>query len=165
MTFQSTPHDGSRVSYIGEGELFGAHGQLLASMGRGGHVKWASGPKSGSVTLVDTDDLVPLRNQHVAVAGDGLEDSLEVNTLTVTGVRAIQDTEGTVGVMNMLAVSGQLDGLQDIADDALTTVIGRLCHHEVLRSVVAQLSDDEGEALVQTVAHALLRDAFGDHDD
>lgn len=165
MTLQSTPHDGSRISYIGEGELFGAHGQLLASMGRGAHVKWASGPKSGLVSLVDTEDIVPLRNQHVAVTRDGLEDSLDVNTLSVTGVRAIQDTEGTVGVVGMLVASGQLNDLQDIADDALTTVIGRLCHHDVLRSVVSQLSDDEGEALVQTVAHALLRDAFGDHDD
>lgn len=157
--------DGSPVAYIGAGEDFGNHGHLLTSLGHGAHVKWASGPKRGRVTLVDTDDLVPGRHK-AAVERSELDDSLEVGLpLHATGMRAVQDTEGTVGVLNLLATSGHLGDLQDVADDALATVVARLRQHDGLRAAVAQLDDEEGEELVQLTAQTLLRDAFGAEDD
>lgn len=158
------PPDGAHVSCIAQGEDFGQHGQLLTTMGRAGHVKWATGPKTGRVTMVETDDLIPHRSSRIA-ARDELDDSLDVGTIAVTGVREVQDTEGTVGVLNMLASTGRLDGLTEIAQDALDTVIARMRQHPGMREVCAQLDEDEGEELVQLTSQALLRDVFGDADE
>lgn len=162
---QFLPRDGDAISYIGEGELFGAQGQLLLTAGRGGHVKWATGPRVGQVDLVDRDDLVSSGRARTAVVRDELDDSLEVGSITTTGIRHVQDEEGTVGVLNFMASSGHLSGFAGIAEEALGVVAHLVRQDPGMREVVAQLDDDEGEALVQLAATALLRDAFGQIDE
>jgi hypothetical protein len=159
------PSDGSSVSYIGMGPDFGHQASLLTTRGHAAHVKWASGPHAGAVTMVDTDDLVPTNQRAARVERDELADSLDVGTIAATGVRAVQDAEGTVGVLGMLVRGGHLGDLQEIVDDAMATVVAHLRRNAGLREVVSQLDDDEGEDLVQTTAHVLLRDAFGSRDD
>lgn len=154
------PREGDAVSFIGEGELFGAHGQLLANAGpHGGHVKWAN----GQVSLVDIEDLALSRRVPVVAARehDDLEDSLEVGPLSTVGVRQVQDDEGPVGVLNFMASTGQLSGFAAIAEEIHTHATLLVRRDPGVREVTAQLDEDEAEGLIHLAASVLLRDAFG----
>lgn len=161
------PPEGSPVAFIGTGELFGHTGKLLARAGHGGHVKWASGPKTGQVTMVDVDDLVPAGAavRTTAVARDDLEDSLEVGGLSFSAVQHVQAIEGTLGVLHFAANSGYLTNFQDIAEDTFLHVAGRLRQDPAFREVLAQLDETDGDALVQLATRSLLHDAFGEVDE
>lgn len=160
------PPEGSQVTHIGTGELFGHTGKLLARAGHGGHVKWASGPQLGCVTMVDIDDLVPARvATRSATERDELEDSLDVGGLSFSAVQHMQAIEGTVGVLHFAANSGYLTNFADIAEDVFLHTAGQLRQDPAFREVLAQLDENDGDALVQLATRSLLRDAFGDADE
>jgi hypothetical protein len=160
------PPEGSKVTHIGTGELFGHTGKLLARAGHGGHVKWATGPKTGCVTMVDIDDLVPANATHTAaVERDELEDSLEVGGLSFSAMQHMQVVEGTLGVLHFAADSGYLVNFGDIAEDVFLHTAGQLRQDPAFREVLAQLDENDGDALVTLATRSLLRDAFGDADE
>lgn len=161
------PPEGSRVTHLGTGELFGHTGKLLVRAGQGGHVKWASGPQIGRVTMVDIDDLVPAAAvpRTAAVDRDELEDSLEVGGLSFSAVQHMQAIEGTVGVLHFAANSGYLANFQDIAEETFLHVAGRVRQDPAFREVLAQLDENDGDALVTLATRSLLHDAFGDVDE
>lgn len=157
--------EGCRVSYVGDGSdgrTLGDRGQLLVRSGRKGHVKW----DDGQVTPHYLDDLAASAAQHrqAAVITDGLEDSLEVGPISMTGVRGVYDTEGGVGVLNAMATTGALVAFSEIALEAQQFVAQRIRQDPAFRQVTAQLDDDEAEELFTLASQALLRDAFSDPD-
>lgn len=158
-------HEGSRVSYIGDGRdgrVLGEHGTLLVRSGSKGTVRW----EDSSISDAYLDDLAPVTRGRVAVRDDslGLDDSLEVGSIQAIGVRGLFDREGSVGVLNAMATHGSLSGFSEIAQDALAYVAQRIRSEPAFREVVAQLDDDESEELFTTASQALLRDAFGEPD-
>lgn len=163
------PPEGSDVSYVGPGELFGSQGLFLASANAyAGHVKWATGPRAGRIELVDGEDLVTVHKGQMVVHGGGrfrddLEDSLEVG-LPVLAARHIQDAEGTMGLLSRMASQGHLSGFAGVAEEALAHVAHRVRQDPGIREITAQLDEDEAEALVQLAAHSLIQQAFGDDD-
>lgn len=166
-------HEGQRVSYIGDGSdgrLLGDRGQLLVRSGREGHVKW----DDGKVTPHELEFLAPsavqaTRHQVIArrtaMSPDGLEDSLEVGPpIATVGVRGVYDTEGGVGVLNVMATTGALASFPEIAQEALGFVAHRIWSDPHVQAVTAQLDDDEAQEIVTLASQALLRDAFGEPD-
>ena len=161
MTFE----DGQRVSYIGQADVIGMQpcdeGMVLSDGGSGAHVMWSTGSALGKVTLTDDYKLALVGYPVTATYDDGLDDSLDVGTLTMTGVLATYDEEGPAGVLNEMATAGRLDGFTGIAHEALGLIQTRIRHDPAIAAVVAQLGEVEGEALVSLAASVLLRDAFG----
>lgn len=163
--------EGQPVCYVGDGRDGldpRARGRLLAFAGStAGHVQWSAGPRRGQVTLMLLDDLAPTTplSRHVARAShDGLEDSLEVGPLRATGLRGTFAEHGEAGVLTHLALTGALGGFATIAQEVLAHTTSRVRAHHAIRSAVAELDDEDGEALVQLAARTLLRDAFGTDD-
>jgi hypothetical protein len=156
-------HEGSRVSYIGDGHdgrALGEHGRLLAITGRSGHVKW----EDRTITLVDLVDVAPLSSTAAAArppADDDLADSLDVGPVQAFGVRGVYETEGTPGVLNVLASTGQLTGFASIAEDTRLFAEGQVRQDPELSRVAAQLDPEEADELISTATAVLLRDAFG----
>lgn len=155
------PREGARISYVGnghDGRVLGERGRLLARDHRSGHVRWAD----SSITLIDLDDIAPVASTFGAARApdrDELEDSLAVGPIQAVGLRQVLDTEGHAGVLNAMAAAGQLGGLAGIAEDSLSFTAQRIRQEPAFREAVAQLDDDEVDALIQFVAQVLLRDA------
>lgn len=159
--------DGQRVSYIGEprdGMEMGDRGQVLACDSHASHVMWSTGAKTGQVLLMDNLDITPAgsRTTAASVVDDGLDDSLDVGSLGVTAAREWFDDQGEVGVLNAMAEAGHLSSFAAIAEEARDLVAGRIRTDPSMRAVVAQLDDEEGEAVIRLATVALLRDAFGE---
>lgn len=160
--------DGQRVSYVGldrDGFVMGDRGQILTGDDNASHVMWSTGSKTGQVLLMDNADITPAGTRTTAASAepDGLDDSLEVGigTLGVTAARDWFDFDGEVGVLNAMAERGHLASFGAIAQEARDLVAGRIRNDPSVRAVIAQLDDEEGEAVVSLATVALLRDAFG----
>lgn len=158
-------YEGQAVSYVGDGQQglpLGAHGRLLAFANKtAGHVQWLDGPLRGQVTVHELGAEVLPSNKKFATVQDGLEDSLEVGFIQHTSARAVYDTEGSVGVLSLLASSGHLANFEAIADEAQAFVQGRIRAEASVRDVLAQLEEEEASELVALASRVLLQDAFG----
>jgi hypothetical protein len=156
------PREGARISYVGngnDGRVLGERGRLLARDHRSGHVKWAD----NSITMVDLEDIAAVASTYGAARAqprDELDDSLAVGPIQAVGLRQVLDTEGQAGVLNALAAAGQLGGLVGIAEESLSFTAQRIRQEPAFREAVAQLDDDEVDALIQLAAQVLLRDAL-----
>jgi hypothetical protein len=158
--------EGQLASYVGDGHTgisLGAQGEVLAFAGHGAHV-----------TLVPRDDLAALssgnraRQQYVAsqvVMGglaDELDDSLDVGAPPLSTVASVQQSEGTVGVLNMLAAQGYLQrSLSTLNEEVMSVVAHRIRQDPGVREVTAQLDDDDAEDLVQLASLNFLQNSFG----
>lgn len=156
--------DGQKVSYVGDGHdgrALGEHGQLLTTLGRTAHVKWAV---DETITSVDRDDIVPANLRAAAARPaaprDGLEDSLDVGPIASTGVRAALESEGPAGVINALASGGHLGDFPEIAEELVVLAEHRIRRSASFREVAVQLDEDEFDELTRLAALVLLRDAF-----
>jgi hypothetical protein len=160
------PREGQSVSYIGDGRdgrALGERGKVLSVTGRSGHVKWAD----QTITLVDLDDVAPLRGGVVAARVtpvDELDDSLEVGFPVQAGLRTTLMTEGALSALDMLASSGQVTGFAAIAESARTHVENQVRTDPGFLRATAGLDDDEVDELVSTAAVVLLRDTLGSAD-
>jgi len=159
-------YEGQAVSYVGDGQRglpLGAHGRLLAFANKtAGHVQWLDGPLRGQVTVHELgSEVLPASKKYTAAVQDGLEDSLEVGPVAHTSARTVYDTEGSVGVLTMLASTGCLANFEAIADDAHAYVQGRIRQEASVREVLAQLDEEEASELVSLASRVLLQDAFG----
>jgi pyruvoyl-dependent arginine decarboxylase (PvlArgDC) len=161
----TNPAEGQTVSYVGidspSGLRLGDHGRLLAYASRdAGHIQWLDGARRGQVDLVELADVAP-SSRRVVAAQDGLEDSLEVGPVVVTSTRTTYDVDGGAGVLTMMASTGRLANFDEIADEALTFVQGRIAQTSSVREVLAQLDDEEGAEVLHLASITLLHDAFG----
>lgn len=156
--------DGQRVSYIGpevEGRSLGDRGEVISAARDASHVLWHTGKRTGHVDLVDHYDLSLGQKKVAATIDDGLDDSLDVGTLAVTGAREIYDEAGETGILNTMAEGGHLASFTAIAEEAHALIQTRIRNDPSFRSVTAQLDDEESESVIRLAAAVLMRDAFG----
>ena len=159
-------YEGQAVSYVGDGQpglTLGDHGRLLAFASKSaGHVQWLDGHRRGQVTVHELGTEVLPSSKKFEATRDGLEDSLEVGPVPHTSARQVYDTEGSLGVLSMLASSGYLANFEAIADDAHAYVQKRIRNEASVREILAQLDDDEASEFVALASRVLLHDAFGE---
>lgn len=156
--------DGQRVSYIGpqvDGLEVGDRGEVISAGDGASHVLWHTGSKQGAVVLTDHYDLSLGQKKVAATIDDGLDDSLDVGTLTVTGAREVFDTEGETGILNVMAEQGHLASFATIAQEAQDLILTRIRNDPSFRSMAAQLDDEEAESVIRLATAVLMRDAFG----
>lgn len=144
-------YEGQTVSWVGGDDP--AKGTILAVGGaNSAHVKWASGPNAGSITLTDIYDLEPFTAK------------VEEDPLHLTAVAKVYKAEGEEGVLNFLASNKYLEGWQKIARDILEYTEQRIRVDASMDLVEEQLSPSDQTLVIQAAALTLLRDAFGDED-
>jgi hypothetical protein len=158
-------YEGQAVSYVGDGQQglsLGDHGRLLAFASKtAGHIHWLDGNLRGQVTVHELgQEVLPASNKFTA-AQDGLEDSLEVGPVQHTSARSVYDTEGSAGVLSMLASAGHMANFEEIADDVHAFAQQRIRQEASFREVLAQLDDYEQDELVVMASKLVLRDALG----
>jgi hypothetical protein len=154
-------HDGLTVAYAGlAGELQpGDQGQVLSADYQYAHVLWHTGALAGQVRLHDTAELdlspsMAAPQNHIEAS---LDDSLEVGSIQPTSARHAYDSSGPAGVLEQMALGGQLDQLSDIGDEVYTLVTSRVRTSPYVRTVTAQLDEDEAEEVVRMTSAALLQ--------
>jgi hypothetical protein len=162
-------YEGQAVSYVGgghQGLSLGDHGRLLAFASTNtGHVQWLDGSRRGEVTIQSLGaEVLPASKKYAAVQ-DGLEDSLEVGPVPHTSARQAYDTDGSLGVLTMLASSGYTANFQAIAEEAQSFVEERIRQESSLREVLGQLDEDEASELVTLASRVLLHDVYGPEDE
>lgn len=156
--------DGERVSYIGsgaEGVAMGDRGEVISAGDSASHVLWHTGARTGGITMVDHLDVSTATKRVAASIDDGLDDSLEIGTLSVTGAREVFDTQGEAGILNAMAEQGHLNSFGAIAQEAHDLIQARIRSDPSFRSLAAQLDDDEAESVIRLASAVLMRDAFG----
>jgi hypothetical protein len=145
-------YEGQTVKWNGIGDP--ARGHIVAIAGKDAvHVKWATGPNSGDITVTDVYDLDPFVSNRVTEREDPLH---------LTAVRRAYDQDGESGVLNFLASHKFLDTWQSIAKDVLDYTEQRIRIDASMELVDEQLSTPERTLVIQAAALALLRDAFTD---
>lgn len=155
-------YDGCRVEYTGAGTgplVHGDQGSILVTSGHCAHVQWATGVMASQVTLEDTGDLNPLGSRQGSVEA-ALDDSLEVSGIGTFTARQIYDEGGSQALLNAMADAGKLSSFQEIAEEALTLVSGRIRTSASFTSLTSHLEEDEADDVVRLAAAALIRDAF-----
>lgn len=156
--------DGQRVSYVGQevdGLAMGDRGEVLSAAQDASHVLWSTGKRAGFVDLVDHLDLATTQKKVAVTVEDGLDDSLDVGTLSVSATREVYDEAGETGVLNTMAEAGHLTSFAAIAQEAHDLITMRIRQDPSFRAVTAQLDDEEGESVIRLAAAVLMRDAFG----
>lgn len=176
--------EGRLATFIGEGEDFGAEAEVLSTGASSAWVRFVTGARTGEIDLVDDLDLIPVETRSryasapaplpvvpqpvlapmapVTASRDELDDSLDVGLPMRVGAAAVQQTQGTLGVLTMLAHRGDLHRLSSVVDEALIMVANRIRNDSGICQVTAQLDEDDAENLVQMASLALLNSVFGD---
>ncbi len=149
--------DGSRVSYVGDGDdelAIGDEGKVLLSGVTGSHVIWTTGARTGDVTLTLNGDLVVTKAAT-------RNDSLDSGGLVSVAVRQVYDRQGARGVLSALDTEGHLAPMVDLAESAIASLTATIRRDPSMREVLATLDEEGGSELVHLAAQALLREAFG----
>lgn len=145
-------YEGQTVQWSGDGQS--ARGHIVAIAGRDTvHVKWATGPEAGSITMTDVYELDPFVANRVSEKEDPLH---------LTAVRKAFDQDGESGVLNFLSSHKYLATWQEIARDILDYAEQRIRVDASMELVDEQLTPQERGMVVQAAALALLRDAFSE---
>lgn len=145
-------YEGQTVRWNGIGDA--ARGHIVALAGKDAvHVKWATGPNTGDITVTDVYDLDPYVSNRVTEREDPLH---------LTAVRRAYDQDSESGVLNFLAAHQYLDTWQSIAKDVLDFTEQRIRVDASMELVDEQLSTQERGLVIQAAALALLRDAFSE---
>lgn len=160
--------EGQRVAYAGDTDPFnevGSLGKVIALSGLAAHVQWTSGPKQGSIDLVEQNELVtstdPIQAQAHSSQSDLFDYSLGAEAALVSvpvslQVRAVFEESGEDGVLNMLSEAGHLAMLDAYAEEAVGHLSARVRQDPNVSSILAQLAPDEAEMLVTKMASTLL---------
>lgn len=144
-------YEGQQVQYTGP-DAAGARGHIMAVAGSDSmHVKWASGPFAGDITLTDIYDLSTVASASTIEHEDPMH---------LTAVRKIYDMDGDEGVLNFLASKKYLSSWEKIAEDVLAYAEDRIRTDASMDLVEEQLTAAERDQVVRTGALVLLRDAF-----
>lgn len=143
-------YEGEPVHWTGSPVQAEGHIVALAGGNTAAHVKWASGPDAGHMTVVDLYDIEPVTASKV-----------EEDPFHLTAVRRAYDDEREAGVLNFLASNEYLDSWTGLAKDVLIYVEDRLRRDASMELVDEQLTAAEAQQVVKTAALTLLRDAFG----
>lgn len=149
--------EGSRVTYAGDDPLIevGSTGKVLAVSGTAAHVQWLSGPKHGSMDLVDQFEILPFRAEANL---NSFEQSLEYVESPSISVRASYDEAGEDGVVAALDDSGHLAMMAAHVERAAAVLAADLRSDPTFIEVLGQLEPDEADTVVSRVATVLLSD-------
>lgn len=172
--------EGSKVAYAGDTDPFqevGSLGKVIALSGDAAHVQWLSGPKSGSIELIQQYELVPDRSQQQGQQGqqdqqralvgslmNSFDNALDMPASETISVRATYDDLGEEGLVNALSEAGHLAMLSEYVDDAVGYLAARVRQDPGLGDILAQLEADEADGLVGRVASLLLSDRLNEED-
>lgn len=162
--------EGQQVAYAGDTDPFnevGSLGKVVAMSGAAAHVQWTTGPKAGSIDLVETYELVERRTASTAITRDAttmgsFDAALDMPATETISVRATYDDTGEDGLVTALNEAGHLAVLAEYVDEAVGHLASRIRGDLTLGEVLAQLEQDEAESLVARVASVLLNDRLGE---
>lgn len=168
--------EGRLATFVGEGPDFGTQAEVISLEHQAAWVRFVTGARTGEIDLIEDADLVPAEPrsryasasvpvavpQTVVAARDDLDDSLDVGLPIRVGVAQVQATQGTLGLLTMLATRGDLHRLSTAVDEAFVVVANRIRQDPHLRQILAELDDDDAEKLVQMASLTLLHSAFGE---
>ena len=144
-------YEGQTVTWAGDSTP--ARGHIIAVASENAlHVKWATGPNAGDITIAEKWDLEPV----TAAQTNDIEDPLHL-----TAVARAYSSDQERGVLNFLASNDYLDSWQKIASDVLDYTKQKIRVDASMELVEEQLTPMEQRKVVQAAALALLRDAFG----
>lgn len=152
--------EGSKVSYVGEDSLLavGDVGKVIASVGEGSHVLWATGACTGEIILVPDMDLVTgVKTVVTETIWDG--------PLVTVAVRDTFDMGGNAALLNALNEEGHLAAFSTFAEEALASVAAKIHTDPSMREALSHLEPEEQDEFISFAAAVLLRDAFGDGDE
>lgn len=157
------PSEGKRVQFVGEadGLALGEVGKLISTGSPASHVRWNTGAKKGMIDLVHNDDLVPFK----AVSGtswEEIDDDLSVGDIVSVSARQMVDSGGIPSLLDAMVVEGHLSTFGSVVDEAISLVASRLRTDPSMLEVLAELEEDEREALVYRATQTLLQSAFND---
>ena len=169
--------EGQKVIYAGDTDPFnevGAPGKVLSVSGDAAHVQWLGGPKTGSIELVEANDLVGDRNQATALLasiqpylGEAhvFEASLDVepgsNGIVSSAsmqVRSSYDEHGEDGALSVLDESGVMAVLATHAEEVISLLGGKVATDAHMREALSGLEIDEQDVVVAKVVATLLTD-------
>lgn len=152
--------EGQRVAYAGDDPLndVGSQGKVVALSGTAAHVQWLTGPKVGSIDLVEQFEVVAAAQPRQAAAPETFDYALDMMTTSSLQVRATYDESGEDGVVSALDEVGHLAMLGEHVERALGGLAGDLRGDPIFREVLAQLEPDEADTVLNRVASVLLTD-------
>lgn len=155
--------EGGKVIYAGDTDPFqevGARGKVVALAGTAAHVQWTTGPKQGSIDLVETFELLPDRTGKEATSQpvNSFDNALDMPRLVTVAVRDTYDDLGEDGLVNALSEAGHLAMLSEYVDEAVGHLAARVRQDPALGDILSQLEPDEADGLVGRVASLLLTD-------
>jgi hypothetical protein len=162
--------EGTRVTYAGDTDPFqevGALGRVVALSGDAAHVQWTTGPKTGSIDLVETYELLPARTTlafEATTVTAAFDDALEMAAAPSLQVRAVYDEAGPEGLVAALDEAGHLPALAEYVEDALGRLGAQLRGDAHLSGILASLEPDEAESVVSRLASMLVADRTEESD-
>lgn len=161
--------EGQKVAYAGDDPMqdVGSVGKVLQMSGHeAAHVHWETGPRTGSVELVDANDLVTSSSTTASLAqaieADSFASSVGVADAFSMQVRAAFDDGGETSVVTALEESGHLALLAAEAEEAVLMLGARIRMDAQIAPLLATLDIDEQDVVVSKVAVTLLGDLLKD---
>lgn len=154
------PIEGSRVTYVGpqaSGLTLGDVAEVLSAGPSASHVAFKTGSRKNEILFLDNHDLV----SPTKVAASEWDDSLE-GPLFIASVGEAFDQGGVRQVVAVLRNEGHLACLDQVREETLNFICSRLKQDISIQSVLNDLGDNDGEAVVLHTAKLLLKDLLGD---
>ena len=139
--------EGQRVAYVGhdeDGYTLGDLGVVLSAGESGSHIKWTTGQRAGSISLVS--------NLDVAAQGRSIEPEVQQVALHV---QSMFDRRGARGLVTALMDEGVID-LTGVLDEVMGSLASRVRQDPTVQEVVAHLDEDDAEAFVGATVASLL---------
>jgi hypothetical protein len=149
--------DGQKVAFIGSpgnGPEIGDEGIIVDAGSTSGHVRWTTGAQTGEIHLVAYRALVAAAKAPTTVDTFG-------ESLLGFSPRSVYASKGASGLLNRMNREGHLVGFEEIAEDVLGLVVGRVREDPSVKEATAGLDDDVVADFVHLAAVTILRDAFG----
>lgn len=157
--------EGARVAYTGPENRDriepGDEGRVLVSSPTGCHVIMREGARQGEVFMVPPEDLTVLATPRHSMDDSLSDGTLDETPFLTTAVRRVYDHNGEKGLITALANRGELPDFEPIADEMVQHILASVRSHPMIIRVVAELDEEEGESLIQTLAVAAINDALG----
>lgn len=157
--------EGARVAYAGPANRdnigIGDEGRVLVTTPHTCHVIMRTGSRQGQVFQIPPEDLTVLAAPRHAV-DDSLSDGTldEPISFVTTAVRKAYDRGGEKGLITALANRGELPDFEPVAEEAVQQLVASVRNHPVVIRVVAELDEEEGESLIQTLAVSAINEAL-----
>ena len=157
--------EGARVAYAGpltrEQIAIGDEGRVLVTSASTCHVIMRTGARVGEVMMIAPEDLTVLAAPRHAVDDSLSDGTLDTGPFLTTAVRRTYDRHGEKGLLTALASRGELPDFEPVAEDAVQRILASIRTHPTIIRVVAELDEEEGEGLIQSLAMSAINEVLG----